>query len=121
MQIESVEPTGRVVIAFSDDFIVLDDLSVLKSRDVIYKGEKKVTLEISVPPVEGQTQQQVNLQWEPISFTARELTLKLTFDSPSQIGYQLDPNKLVVKVWDCLLYTSPSPRDRTRSRMPSSA
>ena len=25
------------------------------------------------------------------------------------------------KVIDCLLYTSPSPRDRTRSRMPSSA
>ena len=24
-------------------------------------------------------------------------------------------------VTDCLLYTSPSPRDRTRSRMPSSA
>jgi len=26
-----------------------------------------------------------------------------------------------VKVLTCLLYTSPSPRDRTRSRMPSSA
>ena len=25
------------------------------------------------------------------------------------------------KQQDCLLYTSPSPRDRTRSRMPSSA
>ena len=25
------------------------------------------------------------------------------------------------KQYDCLLYTSPSPRDRTRSRMPSSA
>ena len=25
------------------------------------------------------------------------------------------------KIWTCLLYTSPSPRDRTRSRMPSSA
>ena len=24
-------------------------------------------------------------------------------------------------MWLCLLYTSPSPRDRTRSRMPSSA
>ena len=24
-------------------------------------------------------------------------------------------------LWLCLLYTSPSPRDRTRSRMPSSA
>ena len=28
---------------------------------------------------------------------------------------------VVAMVWDCLLYTSPSPRDRTRSRMPSSA
>ena len=27
----------------------------------------------------------------------------------------------VMLVWVCLLYTSPSPRDRTRSRMPSSA
>src|SRR5664280_2097478 len=26
-----------------------------------------------------------------------------------------------VRLWSCLLYTSPSPRDRTRSRMPSSA
>ena len=26
-----------------------------------------------------------------------------------------------VAIRDCLLYTSPSPRDRTRSRMPSSA
>ena len=26
-----------------------------------------------------------------------------------------------VHTWTCLLYTSPSPRDRTRSRMPSSA
>ena len=25
------------------------------------------------------------------------------------------------KLWDCLLYTSPSPRDRQKSRMPSSA
>ena len=31
-----------------------------------------------------------------------------------------DPDD-IVKFYDCLLYTSPSPRDRTRSRMPSSA
>ena len=30
-----------------------------------------------------------------------------------------DAGVVVVKI--CLLYTSPSPRDRTRSRMPSSA
>ena len=29
--------------------------------------------------------------------------------------------RLIRKVCNCLLYTSPSPRDRTRSRMPSSA
>ena len=27
----------------------------------------------------------------------------------------------VKKIWNCLLYTSPSPRDTRRSRMPSSA
>ena len=32
-------------------------------------------------------------------------------------GYVLE----LAKIIDCLLYTSPSPRDRTRSRMPSSA
>ena len=30
-------------------------------------------------------------------------------------------NRIVVLSPSCLLYTSPSPRDRTRSRMPSSA
>ena len=35
-------------------------------------------------------------------------------------GYQ-DPIQIDKLSTDCLLYTSPSPRDRTRSRMPSSA
>ena len=34
-------------------------------------------------------------------------------------GYSTDTRS--IKSGDCLLYTSPSPRDRTRSRMPSSA
>ena len=38
---------------------------------------------------------------------------------PSMPGVDRVNLKEVVK--DCLLYTSPSPRDRTRSRMPSSA
>ena len=32
--------------------------------------------------------------------------------------HDINPQK---KIHACLLYTSPSPRDRTRSRMPSSA
>ena len=34
---------------------------------------------------------------------------------------QLVPDQRVAQLKPCLLYTSPSPRDRTRSRMPSSA
>ena len=33
----------------------------------------------------------------------------------------MSPIELFIKDYVCLLYTSPSPRDRTRSRMPSSA
>ena len=43
-----------------------------------------------------------------------------------QFNFQgMEPFTMIVvddgKLYDCLLYTSPSPRDRTRSRMPSSA
>ena len=44
--------------------------------------------------------------------------------TPSRLGLLLDvsPKNLErVLYFACLLYTSPSPRDRTRSRMPSSA
>ena len=41
-----------------------------------------------------------------------------TNDAPSAITRLLE---LGVPPYFCLLYTSPSPRDRTRSRMPSSA
>jgi len=37
--------------------------------------------------------------------------------APSEQGYLFETEE----PWGCLLYTSPSPRDRTRSRMPSSA
>ena len=31
------------------------------------------------------------------------------------------PGVIVIQEWCCLLYTSPSPRDKRQSRMPSSA
>ena len=45
-----------------------------------------------------------------------------------QLGYEnvdddvidLTYDKYIAEMSNCLLYTSPSPRDRTRSRMPSS-
>jgi len=48
-----------------------------------------------------------------------------TVYKPSHIGHAVGPIIFdAVKrylTYRCLLYTSPSPRDRTRSRMPSSA
>ena len=51
------------------------------------------------------------------------LTLQLRlgshfFDEPSDVGNSLES---LLEVCGCLLYTSPSPRDATLSRMPSSA
>ena len=39
----------------------------------------------------------------------------------TDIWQKVDENLAVASSHICLLYTSPSPRDRTRSRMPSSA
>ena len=61
----------------------------------------------------------------PVLCTRRSLDsaeADLLFDSNGQD--QLDPaalNGVTHLLSTCLLYTSPSPRDRTRSRMPSSA
>ena len=55
-----------------------------------------------------------------------DAALKSVFDSPPDLMI-LDLNLPVLsgsevcRLLRCLLYTSPSPRDRTRSRMPSSA
>ena len=51
------------------------------------------------------------------------LGLKDKLGSPAAQQAQPDPSTPGITPVDtpCLLYTSPSPRDRTRSRMPSSA
>ena len=48
--------------------------------------------------------------------------LRFTHKAASPIIYKLIQSAAAnAQHQDCLLYTSPSPRDRTRSRMPSSA
>ena len=51
------------------------------------------------------------------SYCARSLGIKKRLSKKKQN----DPNTPNNLSRNCLLYTSPSPRDRTRSRMPSSA
>ena len=57
----------------------------------------------------------LNIEAEPHVYY--ELADQFTFEVP---GAQFSP-AYKNKYWDCLLYTSPSPRDGLLSRMPSSA
>eukprot|EP00656_Telonema_subtile_P056788 TRINITY_DN916_c0_g1_i1.p1 TRINITY_DN916_c0_g1~~TRINITY_DN916_c0_g1_i1.p1 ORF type:complete len:111 (-),score=21.39 TRINITY_DN916_c0_g1_i1:49-381(-) len=54
---------------------------------------------------------------------ARRLDVNIKVDDVVALGWRHVPFSVipVLCVDTCLLYTSPSPRDRTRSRMPSSA
>ena len=51
----------------------------------------------------------------------REFFLVQEYIEGQDISRELTPGKKLSESETCLLYTSPSPRDRTRSRMPSSA
>ena len=48
----------------------------------------------------------------------RDKTLSFKFNGKTYFGYEGDT---LASALFCLLYTSPSPRDRSLSRMPSSA
>ena len=52
------------------------------------------------------------------SLTAITIILTLSFTG---LGVVIASSEFVFNIINCLLYTSPSPRDRQKSRMPSSA
>ena len=68
-----------------------------------------------------------NQKMEPLAYpeTKKTATVDTYFGTEVNDPYRwLEDDKsdeTAAWVKDCLLYTSPSPRDRTRSRMPSSA
>ena len=57
---------------------------------------------------------------DPLGFTAQGLEIIQINEDQGQFGFDRI-KELVDSYKVCLLYTSPSPRDRQKSRMPSSA
>ena len=55
------------------------------------------------------------------SSDTRTNTTSTSYVVATDIAATITPTSSSSKIYVCLLYTSPSPRDRTRSRMPSSA
>ena len=68
------------------------------------KKQKKIVLAYS-----GGLDTSIILKWLQENYDAEVIAYT------ADVGQEMDRNKI------SLLYTSPSPRDRTRSRMPSSA
>ena len=56
----------------------------------------------------------------PASNLKKEIT-KILFDQGYILSYKFEDDTVQGSIKICLLYTSPSPRDATLSRMPSSA
>ena len=102
-------------IALSSAVIVLYSLFFVPEQTAINKnvGEKKKIEQSSDTPSLEQKETTIKISREE----ALNQSERINFENDNIIG----SISLKGASIDCLLYTSPSPRDRTRSRMPSSA
>ena len=96
---------------------------------VVISDEYLESIMDEMPPLPWELQEQFSQEYGLSDYNAQLLTeeketaLFFLDISKHTTNYKAAANLLInkVKPWICLLYTSPSPRDRTRSRMPSSA
>ena len=91
------------------------------SKNDFYKNQKK-ELKKSIDIKKALIQEVKNII-EKNTISENSGRLKVIQEEWKKVGYL--PRKISNSLWDefkpCLLYTSPSPRDATLSRMPSSA
>ena len=64
-----------------------------------------------------------NRYWDNPELLKEDIHLKQLFSAPVVLKHPVEEMLKIDqdRVYICLLYTSPSPRDRQKSRMPSSA
>ena len=86
----------------SEDIKSLSDLDVVSSEDT-------AAVEIAAPRVAVRDD------------LGRSYATGKRKDAVARVWIKPGSGKIIVNDKDCLLYTSPSPRDRSISRMPSSA
>ena len=129
---DPIEPISRAILGFNffiDDIAIRPVIKTYKfiTPDPVEKGVSNFFGNLKEPiraiafVFQGEFIKSLNSAGR---FTVNTLTSLGTFDLASRVGMtknETDIGLTLAKSGVCLLYTSPSPRDRTRSRMPSSA
>ena len=116
--------------------------NIIESQDAFGNSIKKKVIGVKIAPIDNEFNKQKLGPTKAIYYSVKEIwfVTKTTMKfigalfqgkgDTSQLGGPIKIAKISGQVMEfgilaffstCLLYTSPSPRDRTRSRMPSSA
>jgi len=95
----------RSLIPDGVEGMVFGDIYLQEHKDWVERVCGELGIE-AIEPLWGQEPEKILLEFIDAGFEAMIVSAKAD---------------LFDEAWICLLYTSPSPRDRTRSRMPSSA
>ena len=104
----------------------LDDLSTLLSTFLMLiskEASQEIVIDELIPTLTKYSKNTSEIEKMLVKVFTLSST-SITFDrSPTLISFRipLSADQKIIHAIFCLLYTSPSPRDRTRSRMPSSA
>ena len=101
----------------------------LTLRDFATRGFRATLERLGINPIElietaiSQRESITNVaQPDPSTHTIHELIeTAVTMSGDQELAFRIGHGLDMTEYGACLLYTSPSPRDRTRSRMPSSA
>ena len=87
---------------------------LMDGERLIGRGGESVNSFLVSPRTYGDFELKVDLNIKPGGNSGIQIRSEVTEDGRAVSGYQIE-------VDTCLLYTSPSPRDKRQSRMPSSA
>ena len=119
--VATLNSTGTPAVFMHATDAIHGDLGIIQQHDVVIvisKSGNTPEIKVLVPLLKNGGNKLIAIAGDPQSFLATNANYFLnTFVSREACPNNLAPTSSTT----CLLYTSPSPRDRTRSRMPSSA
>ena len=109
-----------LILVFTILYISLSKFYLPKIKDNLDNRENKIKEDLENANKFKEESEAKLKEYDLILENAKKEVLKIHFESKSTLAKNIQSKKESMEK-DCLLYTSPSPRDRLKSRMPSSA